>query len=94
MMRELIPVQIFEYIVSYKEAHDGNTPTYREMRDGVGGVSSLGTIHKYIHKMIDAGLINLVDGKLCLDEGAWEYNTKGRGGETLYERVDGTAKDN
>lgn len=93
MMQELIPVKIFEFIVSYKETHDGNTPTYREMLDGVDGVSSLATIHNYLHKMIKSGLINLVDGKICLDEGTWIYDAGAQRGESLYERVDRIAKD-
>ena len=42
-MNGLIAVNLFEFIISYKESHDGNSPTYREMVDGIG-VSSTNTI--------------------------------------------------
>lgn len=89
---KMVAVPLFEFIIQYKETHDGNSPTYREMRDGIG--VSIGTIHRYIHRMIGVGLISMVDGKMCLREGTWkegewEYNKKAR---LINERKNSAAK--
>ena len=72
-MSGLLAVNLFEFIISYKESHDGNSPTYREMVDGIG-VHSTNTIFQYIRKMEKYGLIKMVDGKMCLTEGKWSYD--------------------
>lgn len=82
-MSGLIAVNLFEFIISYKESHDGNTPTYREMCQGIG-VSSTNTIFQYIKKMEKEGLILVVDGKLCLPGGKWNYDPLAYRGDILY----------
>ena len=66
----LVSVAMYEFIVEYKTEHDGNSPTYREILDGMG-IYSLNTVHMYIHGMIDAGLLEVIDRKLCVKGGAW-----------------------
>jgi SOS-response transcriptional repressor LexA len=89
-MSGLIAVNLFEFIISYKESHDGNSPTYREMVDGIG-VSSTNTIFQYIRKMEKHGLIKMVDGKMCLAEGSWNYDPLANKGESMYVKSHATA---
>jgi hypothetical protein len=66
----IVSVAMYQFIVDYKSSHDGNSPTYREIQDGLG-VNSLNTVHMYIHGMIDAGLLTIINRKMCVRDGAW-----------------------
>ena len=44
----------------------------REMAKGIG-VKSTNTIFLYVRGMISAGILEKVDGKLCMVEGKWDY---------------------
>lgn len=67
-----IALPLYQFIVEYKQSHDGAAPTYQEIADGIG-VGSKSTIHIYIHKMIDIGVLKVVDGKICVVGGHWTY---------------------
>jgi hypothetical protein len=92
-MSGLLAVNLFEFIISYKESHDGNSPTYREMCAGIG-VSSTNSIFQYIRKMEKHGLIEVIDGKLCLTEGLWKYDPLAEKGDALYVESHTTTTDN
>ena len=68
----LVVVDLFMFILDYKKSHDGSPPTYREMCEGVG-VKSTHTIWVYIQGMIQAGILKVVDRKLCVVDGKWNY---------------------
>ena len=68
----LIVVDLFMFILKYKESHDGNSPTYREMAKGIG-VKSTNTVWVYIQDMIKADVLEVRDKKLCVVEGKWSY---------------------
>ena len=88
----MIPIRLFEFIIEYKEGHDGNSPTYREMCDGIGIVST-NTIFIYIQKMEKAGLIEMIDRKMCLTDGFWQFNPEADKGESLYVESHTTTAD-
>jgi hypothetical protein len=67
-----ISMVMYEFIVEYKHSHDGNSPTYQEIADGLG-VKSLNTIFAYIHGMVDAGILIIKDRKLCTTDGWWNH---------------------
>lgn len=48
---------IIHFINSYKEAHDGTTPSIREIADFVGKSGS--TVHGYLTEMRDLGMLEL-----------------------------------
>jgi hypothetical protein len=48
--------QVFAWIVSYKRAHDGNSPTLRELMSGCG-LSSLSVTFECLRRLTAAGLI-------------------------------------
>lgn len=52
-------LDIYYFLQSYIEKH-GYPPTYREIADGVG-ISSTNTVHTHIHKLIEMGVISMVD---------------------------------
>ena len=68
----MIVVDLFVFILHYKEDHDGNSPTYREMAKGIG-VKSTNTVWVYIQDMIKAGVLDVKDKKLRVVEGKWSY---------------------
>ena len=88
-MNGLIAVNLFQFIIEYKESHDGNSPTYREMVKGID-VSSTNTIFKYIRAMEKSGLLKVVDGKLCLRGGSWNYDPLAVKGDSVYVKSDTT----
>ncbi len=45
---------VYEFICKYKDTHDGNSPTYREIARGVGVVST-STVSHHINKLIEQG---------------------------------------
>jgi hypothetical protein len=46
----------YEFIVTYKHGHDGNSPTYREIMEGCG-ISSTSMVVFYLTKLEQRGLI-------------------------------------
>lgn len=51
--------KLFNYIVAYKRAHDGNSPTLRQMMRGIG-VNSTSVVHSHLRGLERAGLIRRV----------------------------------
>lgn len=47
---------VYEFIVAYKCAHDGNAPTFREIQEGCG-ISSTSMVLYYLDKLEKRGLI-------------------------------------
>lgn len=48
--------ELFGFLVRYKEAHGGNSPTHKEMVRGVGWKST-GDTHKYLRRLAAKGVI-------------------------------------
>jgi SOS-response transcriptional repressor LexA len=68
--------QIYDYIVAFKKAHDGNSPTIREIGDAVG-VSSTSQANHYLDVMVKLGMITR-DGKfrmIGIPGGVWSPPT-------------------
>lgn len=63
-------VEIYDFIVSYKMEHDGNSPSYREIANGCG-LASTNSVHAYVHALIDSGDLEQKNGKLCTTDGQW-----------------------
>ncbi len=49
---------VYRFIVYYKRAHDGNSPTIREIQAGVGLRTSSG-VHLHLRHLVHAGLITM-----------------------------------
>lgn len=47
---------VYEFIVTHKKAHDGNSPTFREIISGCG-ISSTSVVLYYLNKLEQRGLI-------------------------------------
>jgi SOS-response transcriptional repressor LexA len=52
---------LLKYIIQYKQAHDGNSPTYQEMIDTLG-ISSKSVVKYMLVDLQRAGRIRLVGG--------------------------------
>lgn len=51
---------VFEFVVGYKRANDGNSPTFREIRDGCD-LSSTSVAASCLDRLVDQGKISLGD---------------------------------
>lgn len=71
----MLALEIFSFIVEYKQAHDGNSPTYTEIVEATS-INSTNTAWYYVQKLLKVGLMNMKDGKLCLSGGRWVYDKK------------------
>ncbi|MHC4088707.1 MAG: LexA family protein [Planctomycetota bacterium] len=49
---------IFEFIVRYKQAHDGNSPSVREIQDACG-ISTPSLVHYHLGELETVGWIEL-----------------------------------
>ena len=49
---------VYSYVCAYKSAHDGNSPTYRQIQEACG-ISSTGMVHYRLHRLQEQGLIEL-----------------------------------
>lgn len=68
--------RIFEFIVDYKRAHDGNSPTSREIVEGAG-ISSTSVVHYHLGALEREGKIRLGDSKSRRIEvvgGEWQWH--------------------
>jgi len=72
---------VFEAIVAYKRAHDGNSPTIRELSEYVGRVYSV--IHHHLQVLERSGLIRLEGAysarRICVVGGRWEWDEDSAG---------------
>jgi SOS-response transcriptional repressor LexA len=53
---------LLAFIIRYKQTHDGNSPTCREMSDGLGGIS-LQTVYVYLRQLQSDGAITITPGQ-------------------------------
>lgn len=54
----------YKYIVDWALQHKGNTPSHRQIAAGCG--FSHATAHYHIQQLIDKGLLERLDGALCI----------------------------
>jgi SOS-response transcriptional repressor LexA len=72
---------ILKYILDYKKDHDGNSPSYEQMSQHVGGASK-SVIHYNLKKLEEFGYIRLLGGSrgIVVRGGEWRYSARsGRG---------------
>lgn len=75
--------RIFDYIVEYKRANDGISPSYREISENALGQKNVGVVvRNYLIKLENAGRIEI----LRVDGRAQSRGIKLVGGEYLYQR--------
>jgi len=48
--------QVYDYLIAFKTANEGNSPTIREIGDACG-VSSTSAVRYYLDGLVEAGLI-------------------------------------
>jgi SOS-response transcriptional repressor LexA len=48
--------QIYDFIVSFKQTHDGNSPSFRDIQTGCG-ISTTSMVFYYLNKLEKRGLI-------------------------------------
>jgi hypothetical protein len=69
-------VKTFRFICDFKRAHDGNSPSLREICDGTGMVST-STANYHLMRLAEEGKITISDNKsarlICVIGGKWEY---------------------
>jgi len=72
--------RVFEAIVAYKRAHDGNSPTIRGLSECVGRAYSV--IYHHLQALERGGLIRLEGGtarQICVVGGRWEWDEDSAG---------------
>ncbi len=52
------PKQVYEFIIAYKEAHDGNSPAFRQIGDACG-ISSTSVVNFYLVFLEEQGLVKV-----------------------------------
>ena len=62
--------EAYRYIMAYKAKHDGNSPSIRQICDGIG-VASTNTVSLYLDKLIEAGKITKQRGNISVVGGKW-----------------------
>ena len=68
--------RIFRYVVGYKATHDGCSPSFEEIMDGVEGVSSTSAVSYNLDKLEETGRIKMVEGRnrsIQVVGGQWTY---------------------
>lgn len=63
-------VQIYEFILDYKRAHDGNSPSIREIQDGVG-ISSPSVVNHHLQRLVKLDAIEIHNGRIQTRGGMW-----------------------
>ena len=71
---------VLDFIIGYKSAHDGNSPSTRQIAAGLGGISQ-NTIFKRIESLVAMGRIRFPEGMAkaarCIEVVGGEWNYKG-----------------
>lgn len=62
-------LDIYHFIVDWAMAHRGNTPSQRQIADGLDVAQS--TAHYHIHILVGMGLLEQIDGELCVARGVF-----------------------
>lgn len=70
-------MKVYQHIINYKRAHDGNSPTLRELGDIMGGKST-SVIDHHLKHLVALGLIRLrntgaVSRGIEVVGGQWTY---------------------
>lgn len=70
--------KVFDFIVSYKQAHDGLAPSYTEIMAACE-IKSRAHVHFVLNALHDDGIINKGDGyrNLSVPGGRWIYDPEG-----------------
>ncbi len=65
---------VFDFIVTYKRAHDGNSPTLRQIMNG-RRISSTSVVHNILIGLERDGYIRILPGSqgIVVIGGAWAY---------------------
>lgn len=66
---------IFDFIVQYKQEHDGNSPTIREIGDAVG-LRSSSTVNYYLQRLVKEKKIYIADNlsrSIEVIGGSWAF---------------------
>jgi SOS-response transcriptional repressor LexA len=65
---------VYQYIISFKVDHDGNSPTIREIASGCT-ISSISQVQYYLDRLVDDGRIEMSEGigrrKIIVKGGCW-----------------------
>lgn len=72
--------RLFDYIVAYKESHDGNSPSSREMADGAN-ICSTSVVHFHLRTLESQGKITRPRGSsrgIVVVGGSWRYHATKR----------------
>lgn len=64
--------QILQHIIDYKKAHDGNSPTFRNIMQACG-ISSSGHMQYILNAMEAQGTIRIAARSIEVVGGRWEY---------------------
>jgi SOS-response transcriptional repressor LexA len=70
---------VFDWLVQYKSGHDGNSPSRREIADGVG-IPSTSTVQYYLDRLAAKGWIDYVlehSRSIEIVGGRWSYEIGG-----------------
>lgn len=62
---------IYDAVIAYKKANDGNSPTIRAICDATG-IPSTATVYRYLNAMKAKGLVDIVDKKVVVIGGTWQ----------------------
>lgn len=73
--RQYQPKDVFDYIVRYKLATDGNSPSLRQIQDEFG-MKSVSTADWTIKCLQRDGKVYKKDGRICISGGVWSYEKK------------------
>lgn len=61
---------MYKFIVRFKQMHDGNSPTVRQIGLAVG-IRSASVVHYHLGKMEEMGLIKRIDGAIQVIGAQW-----------------------
>jgi len=69
------PESLLKWIVLYKEAHDGDSPSIREIQDALG-ISSTSVVEYLLKKLAGDGKIRREPNRKSIEVvgGEWKYN--------------------
>lgn len=62
--------EVFDFIVKYKQEHDGNSPFFSEIMEGCGFVTKSHVAH-YLKRLVADGKIARVHRRIHVTGGAW-----------------------
>jgi len=62
-------ILVYTWIVNFKQENDGNSPSYREIAEGMG-YKSTSPVYYQLQRLQDAGYVDLSDGRISLG-GRW-----------------------